>query len=161
MATGGSSQPAIAKALRADGLDNKNAVKKALATGIKNGTLAKAGARFKVVGDPEYEAPDDGFRSEDVSTGSGAEAKKGMLATVSYVGTLASDGSEFDRASSFSFRVHEDDVIKGWHRGVEGMRVGGTRKLTVPPELGYGKRGSPPESKSYHCMTEALRTLTG
>lgn len=64
-----------------------------------------------------------------------------------YVGTLT-DGSKFDssrdRGSPFQFRLGAGQVIKGWDQGVAGMKVGGLRKLTIPPELGYGARGFPP-----------------
>ena len=62
-----------------------------------------------------------------------------------YQGTLQEDGSQFDSASKFSFTLGAGEVIKGWETGVAGMRVGGRRRLTVPPKLGDGKRGSPPE----------------
>lgn len=61
-----------------------------------------------------------------------------------YRGTLE-DGTEFDAASKFAFTLGAGEVIKGWDEGIEGMRVGGERRLTIPPKLGYGKRGSPPE----------------
>ena len=64
--------------------------------------------------------------------------------TMKYRGTLE-DGTEFDAASKFEFTLGVGEVIKGWDKGIEGMRVGGKRKLTIPPKLGYGKRGSPPE----------------
>lgn len=61
-----------------------------------------------------------------------------------YRGALE-DGTEFDAASRFEFTLGAGEVIKGWEVGVRGMRVGGKRRLTVPPKLGYGKRGSLPE----------------
>jgi FKBP-type peptidyl-prolyl cis-trans isomerase len=64
---------------------------------------------------------------------------------MSYAGTLKEDGSKFDSAKKFSFTIGAGEVIKGWDVGVKGMQVGGRRQLTVPPKLGYGKRGSPPE----------------
>jgi FKBP-type peptidyl-prolyl cis-trans isomerase len=83
---------------------------------------------------------------EDVKVGDGDEAKPGQSVTVHYVGTLT-DGSKFDssrdRNKGFSFTLGAGQVIKGWDQGVAGMRVGGVRKLTIPPELGYGSRGFP------------------
>ena len=81
---------------------------------------------------------------EDVKVGDGDQVGKGCNVSVAYVGTLE-DGSQFDAATKFSFEVGAGDVIKAWDRGLVGMRVGGVRKLRVPPKLGYGKRGSPPE----------------
>ncbi|XXX82130.1 FKBP-type peptidyl-prolyl cis-trans isomerase [Sorangium sp. So ce134] len=88
-----------------------------------------------------------GLGIEDLKEGTGAEAKHGHLVTVHYVGTLT-DGSKFDssrdRGQGFSFKLGAGQVIKGWDQGVAGMKIGGVRKLTVPPELGYGARGFPP-----------------
>jgi FKBP-type peptidyl-prolyl cis-trans isomerase len=82
---------------------------------------------------------------EDITPGSGAEAKAGDTVSVHYVGTL-DNGSKFDssrdRGSPFSFSLGRGQVIKGWDVGVEGMRVGGVRKLTIPAEEGYGSRGA-------------------
>jgi peptidylprolyl isomerase len=84
---------------------------------------------------------------EDVTVGTGAEAVSGKRVTVHYVGTLTS-GSKFDssrdRGQGFTFKLGVGQVISGWDQGVVGMKVGGVRKLTIPPELGYGARGFPP-----------------
>ena len=84
---------------------------------------------------------------EDVKVGAGDEAKSGQKVTVHYVGTLT-NGSKFDssrdRGAGFSFQLGAGQVIKGWDRGVAGMKVGGVRKLTIPPDLAYGDRGFPP-----------------
>ncbi|WP_437932108.1 FKBP-type peptidyl-prolyl cis-trans isomerase [Sorangium sp. So ce291] len=84
---------------------------------------------------------------EDVKEGTGAEAKPGHTVTVHYVGTLT-NGNKFDssrdRGQGFSFNLGAGQVIKGWDQGVAGMKIGGIRKLTIPPELGYGARGFPP-----------------
>jgi FKBP-type peptidyl-prolyl cis-trans isomerase FkpA len=83
---------------------------------------------------------------EDMKLGDGAEARAGQSVTVHYVGTLT-DGKKFDssrdRGQGFSFKLGAGQVIKGWDQGVAGMKVGGLRKLTIPPELGYGDRGFP------------------
>ncbi len=82
---------------------------------------------------------------EDLAVGEGAEAKRGDEVTVHYTGWLA-DGSKFDsskdRGRPFVFRLGEGQVIKGWDQGVAGMREGGVRRLTIPPELAYGRRGA-------------------
>jgi len=83
----------------------------------------------------------------DVTVGTGLEAKTGSAVSVHYVGKLA-DGTVFDssrgRGTPFSFIIGQGKVIRGWEQGVVGMRVGGTRKLVIPPQLGYGEAGSPP-----------------
>ena len=87
------------------------------------------------------------LKTEDVKVGTGAEAKAGQTVTVHYVGTLT-NGSKFDssrdRNQGFTFRLGAGQVIQGWDKGVAGMKVGGLRKLTIPPEMGYGARGYPP-----------------
>ncbi|WNG30824.1 FKBP-type peptidyl-prolyl cis-trans isomerase [Cystobacter fuscus] len=84
---------------------------------------------------------------EDTKVGTGTEAVAGKTVTVHYVGTLT-NGSKFDssrdRKEGFTFRLGAGQVIKGWDQGVAGMKIGGVRKLTIPPEMGYGARGYPP-----------------
>mgnify|MGYP001580929644 CR=1 FL=1 len=88
-----------------------------------------------------------GLESQDVQVGKGAEAKSGQTVSVHYVGTLTS-GTKFDssrdRKEPFDFRLGAGQVIKGWDVGVAGMKVGGIRKLTIPPDMGYGPMGYPP-----------------
>ncbi|MCU0655062.1 MAG: FKBP-type peptidyl-prolyl cis-trans isomerase [Polyangiaceae bacterium] len=83
-----------------------------------------------------------------MKVGTGAEAKEGSAVKVHYTGTLK-NGTKFDssldRGDPFSFTIGQGQVIKGWDQGVVGMKVGGKRKLTIPHELGYGERGSPPK----------------
>ncbi len=84
---------------------------------------------------------------EDMTVGEGAEAVKGKLVSVHYTGWLT-DGKKFDsskdRGQPFTFPLGGGRVIKGWDEGVAGMKVGGKRKLTIPPEMGYGPMGFPP-----------------
>jgi FKBP-type peptidyl-prolyl cis-trans isomerase FkpA len=81
---------------------------------------------------------------EDIRVGTGAEATAGQTVSVHYVGTLT-DGKKFDasrdRGRPFEFPLGGGRVIKGWDQGVAGMKIGGLRKLTIPPHLGYGDKG--------------------
>jgi len=83
---------------------------------------------------------------EDLRLGTGAEAKADQTVSVHYVGTLT-DGKKFDssrdRGEPFNFPLGGGRVIKGWDQGVAGMKVGGLRRLTIPPHLAYGERGFP------------------
>ncbi|MBC7661102.1 MAG: FKBP-type peptidyl-prolyl cis-trans isomerase [Chitinophagaceae bacterium] len=85
------------------------------------------------------------LKIEDVSPGTGEEAVEGKEVTVHYTGTLT-DGKKFDsshdRNEPFTFRLGAGMVIPGWEQGIKGMKVGGKRKLTIPPQLGYGERGA-------------------
>ena len=82
---------------------------------------------------------------EDLVAGNGATATAGQTVTVHYTGWLT-DGKKFDssvdRNDPFEFRLGAGQVIAGWDQGVAGMQIGGKRKLTIPPELGYGSRGA-------------------
>ena len=88
----------------------------------------------------------NGLIIEDLVEGEGAEAQDYNKVVVDYTGSLA-DGSVFDSSLNpgrepFTFTLGAGSVIKGWDLGVEGMKVGGKRKLTIPPELGYGDQGA-------------------
>jgi FKBP-type peptidyl-prolyl cis-trans isomerase FkpA len=90
-----------------------------------------------------------GLQYDDTVLGSGEEAKTGQQVSVHYTGWLydgAVKGAKFDsskdRNDPFSFELGAGMVIRGWDEGVQGMRVGGTRLLVIPPELGYGARGA-------------------
>ena len=84
---------------------------------------------------------------EDILIGKGDEAVDGKKVTVNYEGKLE-DGTKFDssydRGQPFEFVLGEGQVIEGWDMGIVGMKVGGKRQLTIPPDLAYGERGSPP-----------------
>jgi protein-disulfide isomerase len=90
-------------------------------------------------------APGAGLQTTDLAVGHGPAAASGDRVSVHYVGTLV-DGTEFDssrpRGRPFQFTLGAGQVIKGWDQGVLGMRVGGRRKLIIPPDLGYGDRGA-------------------
>ena len=85
------------------------------------------------------------LKIEDTKVGTGAEAVTGKSVMVHYTGWLT-NGTKFDsskdRNEPFSFQLGAGQVIKGWDQGVAGMKVGGIRKLTIPPNLGYGSRGA-------------------
>ena len=87
------------------------------------------------------------LQKEDLVVGDGAEAKPGQQVSVHYTGTLT-DGTKFDsshdRNQPFGFQLGGGQVIKGWDEGVAGMKVGGKRKLTIPPDMAYGARGFQP-----------------
>ena len=92
----------------------------------------------------------DGLKYTDTKTGDGATAKAGNKVSVHYTGWLSNNGakgkkfdSSVDRGQPFQFTLGAKQVIAGWDEGVAGMKVGGTRTLTIPPELGYGARGAP------------------
>ena len=86
-----------------------------------------------------------GLTIEDLVVGNGDAAAAGQRVSVHYTG-WTTDGKKFDsskdRGQPFMFSLGEGEVIRGWDEGVAGMKVGGKRKLTIPPELGYGSRGA-------------------
>lgn len=88
-----------------------------------------------------------GLKYEDIVVGSGPAPQAGQTVVVHYTGTLT-NGTEFDssrgRGRPYEFKLGRGAVIKGWDEGIATMKVGGRRRLTVPPALGYGTRGSPP-----------------
>ena len=90
--------------------------------------------------------PPEELEIQEIVEGDGAEAKPGQLITVDYVGVGWSDGFEFDaswdRGDTLSFRLGAGEVIAGWDQGVTGMKVGGRRRITIPPHLAYGSRGA-------------------
>jgi peptidylprolyl isomerase len=99
---------------------------------------------------PEVDFPDGPPPADlevvDLTEGDGREAAAGDTAVVHYVGVAYSSGEEFDaswnRGQSFAFALGGGQVIAGWDQGVVGMKVGGRRRLVIPPHLGYGDRGA-------------------
>jgi peptidylprolyl isomerase len=98
-----------------------------------------------VVTIPEGDPPTD-LVIEDLEVGDGTEATPGAVVTVHYVGHAWSDGRQFDaswdRNDTFAFRLGAGQVIQGWDEGVAGMKIGGRRRITIPPHKGYGERGA-------------------
>jgi len=92
------------------------------------------------------EAPPTDLVIEDLAVGDGPEAEAGRPVEVHYVGVAWSTGGQFDaswdRGDTFGFRLGAGQVIAGWDQGVAGMRLGGRRRITIPPHLGYGARGA-------------------
>ncbi len=92
------------------------------------------------------DAPPEDLLIQDEILGDGTEAVAGSTVVTHYVGVAHSTGEEFDaswnRGEPLAFRVGVGQVIKGWDDGLLGMKVGGRRKLTIPPHLGYGDRGA-------------------
>lgn len=99
--------------------------------------------------DKKEAAPPKTLVTKDVKKGKGAEAKAGQTVSVHYTGWLWENGKEgkkfdssVDRGQPFEFQLGAGNVIKGWDQGVAGMKIGGKRKLTIPPDLGYGANGA-------------------
>ena len=106
--------------------------------------LAQASGLGGQLNAPKERTTPSGLRITDLVVGDGAEAVAGQTVVVNYRGTLA-NGTEFDSSygrGPFSFPLGAGRVIQGWDEGVAGMRVGGKRKLVIPPDLAYGERGA-------------------
>lgn len=92
-------------------------------------------------GSPSYQ-----LELEDLTVGEGAEATPGSIVEVHYVGVSWKTGKQFDaswdRGDTFKFGLGKGQVIRGWDEGVAGMKVGGRRRITIPPDMAYGKRGA-------------------
>jgi peptidylprolyl isomerase len=95
---------------------------------------------------PSDQPPSYQLELDDLTVGEGEEAAAGHIVEVHYVGVSWSTGQQFDaswdRGDTFKFGLGKGQVIAGWDQGVAGMRVGGRRRITIPPLLGYGKRGA-------------------
>jgi FKBP-type peptidyl-prolyl cis-trans isomerase FkpA len=119
-------------------------VQAALLLCLSSGSVAADNKETKNMADQTV-TTESGLQYVDMVVGSGRQPEIGDTASVHYTGWLA-DGKKFDssvdRKEPFSFRVGAGQVIKGWDEGVMGMKIGGKRKLTIPPQLGYGPRGA-------------------
>jgi peptidylprolyl isomerase len=95
---------------------------------------------------PSGQEPSGRLEVEDLTVGEGAEAASGNTVEVHYVGVSWATGKQFDaswdRGDTFKFGLGQGQVIQGWDQGVQGMKVGGRRRLTIPPDLAYGSRGA-------------------
>ena len=95
---------------------------------------------------PTDQPPSYQLELEDITVGDGDEAVAGNVVEVHYVGVSWKNGQQFDaswdRGYTFKFGLGKGQVIAGWDQGVEGMKVGGRRRITIPPQLAYGKRGA-------------------
>ena len=95
---------------------------------------------------PDDEPSGQQLRVEDLIEGDGDEAASGHIVEVHYVGVSWNTRNEFDaswnRGDTFKFKLGAGQVINGWDQGVQGMKIGGRRQLTIPPALGYGARGA-------------------
>lgn len=106
-------------------------------------------------------ASNDKLIISDMKPGKGDAAKKGEIVTVTYRGSLT-NGKEFDSSEGrppFVFELGAGRVIKGWDQGLVGMKVGGVRKLVIPPSLGYGDAGAPPEIPGGATLTFEVEML--
>lgn len=105
-------------------------------------------ASWAQVDEADYRTLDGGLKVADLVVGTGVQPVAGQVIDVHYSGWLQSDGTQFDsslkRGEPISFQLEHGGVIRGWHRGIEGMKVGGKRQLVIPPELAYGPQGRPP-----------------
>ena len=146
---GGSSRQAIAKYLKEHfEQDNAAALKRALDKAVAEGKLTQSGQSFSIPG-LEFDAPEDERVKIEVLQEGFEESGRCQLGDncyVDYVGSLADTGEVFESSNGpFQFSIGYGEVIKGLEQGVSGMKVNERRRLTIPPKLAYGKRGSPPE----------------
>jgi len=116
--------------------------------GEESGGTASTKPRPKPKVDKPTGTPPSKLETDDLIDGTGATARSGDQIRVNYVGVSFKTGKEFDSSfragQPFEFQLGGGMVIPGWDQGIEGMRVGGRRKLVIPPDLAYGAEGSPP-----------------
>ena len=106
------------------------------------------------------------LKTNDIVVGAGGQAVKGATVTVHYTGWLYKNGrrgkkfdSSLDAAQPYTFKLGAGEVIEGWDRGIEGMRVGGKRELIIPSNLAYGKAGAPPDIPSNAVLEFEVQLL--
>ena len=108
-------------------------------------------------------APPKQLEIRDIEEGTGAAAKAGDSLTMDYVGVSYSTKKEFDSSFSagqpFEFTLGQGAVIAGWDEGIEGMKAGGRRELIIPPDMGYGAQGSPPNIKPNETLVFVVDLL--
>lgn len=108
---------------------------------VVTAAMAMAGCGSDTPTEPSF------FRAEDIVVGEGTPAAAGDLLTVHYIGSIPT-GQVFENSylsgAPYTFRLGTRAVIQGWDQGMVGMRVGGKRRLTIPPDLAYGEQGRPP-----------------
>ena len=111
---------------------------------------------------PKTPAPKE-LQIKDLVKGKGATAKAGSTISVNYSGVAYSTGQEFDnsydRGQPFDLALGAGQVIPGWDQGIEGMKVGGRRQLTIPPDLAYGVEGQPPDIKGNETLIFVIDLL--
>jgi len=112
---------------------------------------------------PKKKTLQNGLVIEDITVGTGAKAKAGKRVGVRYIGRLAKNGKVFDqntKGAVFKFNLGKGEVIKGWDLGVNGMNVGGVRRLTIPSNLAYGSRGAPPDIPPNSTLIFEVKMMT-
>lgn len=141
--------PAVGTGTEASAVNTPGASSSASSPSSATGTgvSAPSGAAASITPfQPQPFDPVTELKIQDLKAGTGAEAGPGKKVTVDYTGWL-SNGQKFDsskdRGQPFSFNLGSHQVIQGWDQGVAGMKVGGIRRLTIPPALAYGERGAP------------------
>jgi len=127
-------------------------------------TPAPAGAAKTTAkaAEPKLITTKSGLKYAELEVGAGTEVKTGMLVLVDYEGRLANGekfDSSYDRREPFSFKIGAGQVIQGWEEGVIGMKVGGKRKLVIPPDLAYGEAGAPPRIPPNATLTFEVKVL--
>lgn len=139
----GSSAKAIHKQMGGNDVVSMKELKETIKTALEAKELTQRKMSFLVAADPLYPDPTPRVEilKDTTDACSGVAVKKGDVVTITYKGTLESDGSEFD-AGEITFVLDNKDVIAGFDHGVLGMKVGSSRSVKVPPELGYGRRAT-------------------